>query len=96
MTPEIVDIPEYVWEEADVSQNADQPLLYKELISHVKNLPPMNRIVFNMFVIEGFTHFYIADTLGISEAASKLNLFYARGMMRKIIDEREGMKSRRS
>ena len=43
MTPEIGGIPEYVWEEPDNSQKADQLLLYKELISYVKSLPPMYR-----------------------------------------------------
>ena len=95
MTPEIVDIPEYVWEEPGDSQNADQPLLHKELISYVKNLPPIYRIVFNMFVIDGFTHFYIANTLDISVDDSRSNLSCARDIMQKIIDEKGGMMSRR-
>lgn len=89
MTPEIGGIPEYVWEEADKSQQADQKLLYKELISYVKNLPPMYRIVFNMFVIDGCTHYEIADSLGISVGTSKSNLSRARGILQKIIKEKE-------
>lgn len=93
MTPEIGGIPEYVWEQADNSQKADQLLLYKELISYVKNLPPMYRIVFNMFVIDGCTHFEIADTLGISVGTSKSNLSRARVILQKIIKEKEELKS---
>lgn len=89
MTPEIGGIPDYVWEEADNSQKADQKLLYKELISYIKNLPPMYRIVFNMFVIDGCTHFEIADSLGISVGTSKSNLSRARGILQKIIKEKE-------
>ena len=96
MTPEIVDIPEDVWEETDDSLNADHAVLSRELITYVKNLPPVYRIVFNMFVIDGFTHFHIASTLGISIAASESNLFNARIILQRIIDEKEGMKSRRS
>jgi RNA polymerase sigma factor (sigma-70 family) len=89
MAPEIGGIPEYVWEQDDNSQRADQKLLYKELISYVKNLPPMYRIVFNMFVIDGCSHFEIADTLGISTGTSKSNLSRARGILQKIIKEKE-------
>jgi RNA polymerase sigma factor (sigma-70 family) len=89
MTPEIGGIPEHVWDEPDNSQKADQLLLYKELISYVKNLPPMYRIVFNMFVIDGNTHFEIADCLGISVGTSKSNLSRARGILQKIIKEKE-------
>lgn len=93
MTPEIGGIPEYVWEEPDHSQQADNLLLYKELIGYVKNLPPMYRVVFNMFVIDGCTHFEIADTLGISVGTSKSNLSRARGILQKIIKEKEEAKS---
>jgi len=93
MTPEIGGIPDYVWEEPDRSQQADQLLLYKELISSVKNLPPMYRVVFNMFVVDGCTHFEIADTLGISVGTSKSNLSRARGILQKIIKEKEEAKS---
>jgi len=89
MTPEIGGIPEWVWEEADGSQKADQRLLYKELIGYIKNLPPMYRIVFNMFVIDGCTHYEIADNLGISVGTSKSNLSRARGILQKIIKEKE-------
>jgi RNA polymerase sigma factor (sigma-70 family) len=93
MTPEIGGIPEHVWDEPDNSQKADQLLLYKELISYVKNLPPMYRIVFNMFVIDGNSHFEIADCLGISVGTSKSNLSRARGILQKIIKEKEGVNS---
>jgi RNA polymerase sigma-70 factor (ECF subfamily) len=53
----------------------------------------MYRIVFNMFVIDGCTHFEIADFLGISVGTSKSNLSRARGILQKIIKEREAEKS---
>ena len=93
MTLEIGGIPEYVWEESDHSRNADQILLYKELISYVKKLPPMYRIVFNMFVIEGWSHIEISYALGISTGTSKSNLSRARSILREIIKEKEEVKS---
>ena len=93
VTPEIGGIPEYVWEERNHSQKADEFLLYKEMISYVKDLPPKYRIVFNMFVIDGFSHFDIANTLGISVGTSKSNLFRARDILQKIIREKEEARS---
>jgi len=46
LLPEIGSLPETVWEKTDGSNNADQIVLYKELISQVKKLPPSYRIVF--------------------------------------------------
>jgi RNA polymerase sigma-70 factor (ECF subfamily) len=89
MAPEIGTITKCVWEKPDNSQKADQHLMYKELISYVKSLPPMYRAVFNMYVIDGCTHFEIAAALGISVGTSKSNLSRARSILKKIITERK-------
>ena len=87
MMPEIGGVPEYVWDITDSSSDADQRLLYKELISYVKMLPPAYRIVFNMYVIDGCTHQEIADALGISVGTSKSNLSKGRGLLQKFISK---------
>ncbi|MEO8710742.1 MAG: RNA polymerase sigma factor [Parafilimonas sp.] len=92
-TPEIKELPDYVWEEMDKSQNADQRVLYKELICEVKRLPPSYRNVFNMFVIDGFSHNEIAKTLGISEGTSKSALAKAKGQLKKFLEKRFSQKS---
>jgi RNA polymerase sigma factor (sigma-70 family) len=92
MNPEMYDIREDLWEETDDNEKADQSLLYKELISHLKNLPPSYRIVFNMFVIDGFSHFDIANTLDISVDDSRSNLSCARDMLKKTVRKEEDMK----
>ena len=83
MIPEIGGIPEHVWEEADHQQSAEQRLFYKELIVQVKQLPPSYRVVFNMYVIDGFSHQEIANQLGITVGTSKSNLAKARGHLQK-------------
>lgn len=93
LIPEIGGIPEWVWEETDDSQNADQQLNYKELIIQVKKLPPVYRIVFNMFVIDGYSHQEIADALEISVGTSKSNLSRAKSLLQKYIKEREGLQA---
>lgn len=51
---------------------------YKELMKLVTALPPGFRTVFNMYVIEGYSHKEIADILGITETTSRTQLSRAR------------------
>ena len=87
LMPEIGGIADHVWEEPDKSANADQRVLYKELMIYVKKLPPVYRIVFNMFAIDGFTHHEIAESLCISVGTSKSNLSKARALLQKFINK---------
>ena len=82
--PEIGDIAENIWL-VDRSQQSDQALMYKELVKEIKKLPPSYRTVFNLYVIDGFTHQEIANKLGISVGTSKSNLSKARVLLQKII-----------
>ena len=56
-----------------------------EILEMVQQLPPAYRLVFNLHVIEGFSHPEIAEQLQISEGASKSNLFKARMKLQKMI-----------
>ncbi|MET3037892.1 RNA polymerase sigma factor [Chryseobacterium sp. NRRL B-14859] len=47
-------------------------------------LPDAYRMVFNLYVLEGYSHQEIADTLQISIAVSKTQLFRAKEKLRKI------------
>ena len=89
MTPEIGGIPEYVWDMSKKEQDADQLLLYKEVIIKVKCLPPQYRAVFNMYVIDGYNHLEIADILSISPGTSKSCLSRARVMLQNEIRKSE-------
>ena len=53
-------------------------LSYEELIAMVQELSPAYRAVFNLYVIDGYTHEEIASQLDISVGTSKSNLFKAR------------------
>ena len=87
MMPEIGEIPENAWFEADKAQNPDKQVLYKELMLKVKRLPPSYRTVFNMYVIDGFSHQEIAEQLGISVGTSKSNLFKAKSYLQNSISK---------
>jgi RNA polymerase sigma-70 factor (ECF subfamily) len=58
---------------------------YDELMAIVQRLTAAYRAVFNMYVVDGFTHEEIAVQLGISVGASKSNLSKARANLRKIV-----------
>ena len=50
----------------------------KEILEAIQLLSPAYRTVFNMYVIEGYSHKEIADRLNISESTSRSNLVKAR------------------
>jgi RNA polymerase sigma factor (sigma-70 family) len=89
MMPEIGGIPDHLWELHINSQEADQQLLYKELIILIKELPPAYRLVFNLYVVDGYTHIEIADMLKIPIGTSKSNLSRARVILQKSITKME-------
>ena len=66
-----------------------QSLGYKELMHLVMSLPAGYRTVFNMFVIEGFSHNDIAAALGISPATSRSQLNRARQWLQEMIKNEE-------
>lgn len=89
MMPEIGGIPESVWERSDNFFNADQMQLYKDLIILIKDLPPAYRTVFNLYVIDGYNHYEIADIMKIPVGTSKSNLSRARHLLQIRIKELE-------
>jgi len=57
------------------------------MIEMVQLLSPVYRTVFNLYVIEGFTHKDIARKLQIAEGTSKSNLFKAKQNLRSILEK---------
>ena len=92
MLPEIGGIRPQVWDYSDKANDADQLLLYKDLILLVKELPPQYRTVFNMYVIDGYNHIEIASLLKIPIGTSKSNLYKAKLILRENIKKLEEAK----
>ena len=67
--------------------SAVQDLGYKELLRLVGELPPGFRTVFNMYVIEGYSHKEIGEALGITENTSRSQLQRARTLLKSKIRE---------
>lgn len=60
---------------------------YKELMKLIAMLPADYRTVFNMYVIEGYSHKEIAQTLDMTEATSRSKLQRARIRLQELIQE---------
>jgi RNA polymerase sigma-70 factor (ECF subfamily) len=63
----------------------------KDLMKLIEQLSGGYRLVFNMYVIEGYSHKEIADALGITEGASKSQLSRAKAILREKIIKMEGI-----
>ncbi len=57
----------------------------KEILKAVQSLSPAYRAVFNLYVIEGYSHREIGEQLGITESTSRSNLVKARMKLREIL-----------
>lgn len=56
-------------------------LTEEELLSYISRLPHGYRMVFNLFVIEGYSHKEIGDMMNIEESTSRSQLVKARKML---------------
>ena len=72
----------------DIELNVLDSLAEKDLISLVNELSPGYKAVFNMHVIEGYSHKEIADILGITEGTSKSQLARAKGVLKKSFEKK--------
>lgn len=67
--------------------SAIDDLSHQELILLIQQLSPAYRTVFNLYVIDGYTHEEIATQLQISVGASKSNLFKAREHLKTLLEK---------
>ena len=84
MEPPIVDTNEGVINQADFSE--------EELLSVINSIPEHHRLVFNLYVIDKFTHAQIGEELGISSVTSKAHLSRARKRLRKLLYQKANEK----
>lgn len=59
------------------------------LLDIIQQLPDRYRLVFNLYVLDGYSHKEIADMLNISVGTSKSNLSRARIILKEKIEEDE-------
>ena len=68
---------------------AIEQLSEKEILSGIQKLSPVYKIVFNLYVIEGYSHKEIAERIGINESTSRSNLVKARAKLKEILGYRD-------
>lgn len=87
----------YMYVEVDADQAPADPNLTvlenhlheEELLAMIQQLPEGYRTVFNLYVIEGYSHKEIADLLSINENTSKSQLSRARVYLQKQLAQLE-------
>ena len=87
-TLNVVEIDE-AYEQASIEFDFSN-LGMQDLMKLIQKLADGYRMVFNMYVIEGYSHKEIALNLGISEGASKSQLSRARTILKQEIIKMEG------
>lgn len=80
----VVDISTY---EHTITNNEtiSEKLNYEDLLLMVQKLSPTYRTVFNLYVIDGYTHDEISTMLGIAVGTSKSNLHKARERLAEMV-----------
>ena len=69
--------------EEPIEPSAISRISEEQLLDLISELPDGYRAVFNMFVIEGYSHKEIADLLGTQESTSRSQLVKARKMLQE-------------
>lgn len=65
--------------------DAIEQISQKELLEIIRDMSPTYRAVFNLYIIEGYSHGEISSALGISESTSRSNLVKARKFIKSKI-----------
>jgi RNA polymerase sigma factor (sigma-70 family) len=81
----VTDKEDQAIEDADIT--ALDNLAEKDIIKIIQELSPGYRAVFNLYVVEGYSHKEIGDMLGISEGTSKSQLARAKSVLQKKITQ---------
>ena len=72
----------------DIQSNepdAVSELTVQEIIKCIQQLSPAYRSVFNLYVVEGYSHKEIADILELTESTSRSNLVKARSKLKDLL-----------
>jgi len=74
-----------------------EKLYFEDILFSIRQLPYATQTVFNLSVIDGFTHKEIGEQLNISEGTSRWHLAEAKKKLRLLIETREsGLPAERS
>jgi RNA polymerase sigma-70 factor (ECF subfamily) len=80
---------DYVGHENDLQSIDIDRLIRDDLLKIIQELPEGYRVVFNLYVVEGYNHQEIGKLLNISENTSKSQLSRARAVLQQKIKQRK-------
>jgi len=72
------------FEEAS-EEPVETQIAIENIQNYINNLPESSKVIFNLYVIEGYKHAEIAELLNISVSTSKTQLFRARTALKKML-----------
>ena len=82
-------VSENIPDVADVEIESDS-ISMDYLLSIIQELPDRYRMVFNLYIIDGYSHKEIAEMLNITDGTSKSNLARARMILKEKIEALQG------
>jgi len=82
-------VTENMPDEPDIELDADEVSM-DFLMGIIQQLPDRYRMVFNLYVIDGYSHKEIAEMLSITDGTSKSNLARARMILKEKIETHQG------
>jgi len=80
---------DFVDEEEVMVEVEEEDIWLDYLLKLIQELPNQYRLVFNLYVLDGYSHKEISKELKISEGTSKSNLSRARAILKEKIESRQ-------
>lgn len=86
---EVIDYVDYHYDNSDYAElnSALDHINTNDIYKLITQLPPMAQQVFNLFVIDGYSHKEIGEILNIEEGTSKWHLNSARTKLKEILEQ---------
>jgi len=78
--------------EPEAGEDAYEDFSYEEILRLIQELPDRYRQVFNLYVLEEYSHQEIAEALQISPGTSKSNLSRAREKLKEMIKKNHNIR----
>ena len=63
-----------------------EKLYFEDILRHIRTLPHSTQTVFNLSVLDGFSHREISEQLNISEGTSRWHLSEAKKQLRQLLE----------
>ena len=83
-----------VYDMSSSAPDAISQMSAQDILNCLQKLTPSYRTVFNLYVIEGYSHKEISEKLDISESTSRSNLVKARGKLKTLLEAKSVINGR--